>query len=116
MTVRIHNPNNRAVGRRVFAFERKARFLSPAPENQFAHTGARSINRNQRLSLWGQILVEGLNDEQLAAPRAVFAAHGNMSSPTVLFIIEHLRTGNAPLPCVALAFGPGLIAEAALIQ
>jgi alpha-pyrone synthase len=57
-----------------------------------------------------------LDDEQLAAPREVFAAHGNMSSPTVLFILEHLRANNMPLPCVALAFGPGLIAESALIQ
>jgi predicted naringenin-chalcone synthase len=58
----------------------------------------------------------GLGEEQIAASRAVFAAHGNMSSPTVLFIIEHLRARQAPLPCVALAFGPGLIAEGALIE
>ncbi|HTU21453.1 MAG TPA: type III polyketide synthase [Gemmataceae bacterium] len=57
-----------------------------------------------------------LDDEQLAAARAVFAANGNMSSPTVLFIIDLLRSQDAPLPCVALGFGPGLIAEAALIQ
>jgi len=57
-----------------------------------------------------------LNEEQLAASREVFAAHGNMSSPTVLFIVEHLRARQAPLPCVALAFGPGLIAEGALIE
>jgi predicted naringenin-chalcone synthase len=57
-----------------------------------------------------------LNDEQLAASREVFAAHGNMSSPTVLFIIEHLRGQPTPLPCVALAFGPGLIAECTLIR
>jgi predicted naringenin-chalcone synthase len=37
-----------------------------------------------------------------------------MSSPTVLFIIERLRRRGAPLPCVALGFGPGLVAEAAL--
>jgi predicted naringenin-chalcone synthase len=57
-----------------------------------------------------------LDDEQLATAREVFAANGNMSSTTVLFIIEHLRARRAALPCVALAFGPGLIAEAALIQ
>jgi predicted naringenin-chalcone synthase len=57
-----------------------------------------------------------LGKEQLAATRAVFAEHGNMSSPTVLFILGHLREQRAPLPCVALAFGPGLIAEAALIE
>ncbi|MHB1421782.1 MAG: type III polyketide synthase [Gemmataceae bacterium] len=57
-----------------------------------------------------------LGDEWIAASREVFAAHGNMSSPTVLFIIEHLRQRRAPLPCVALAFGPGMIAESALIE
>lgn len=57
-----------------------------------------------------------LNDKQLAASCEVFAANGNMSSTTVLFVVEHLRRLRAPLPCVALAFGPGLIAEAALIQ
>lgn len=49
-----------------------------------------------------------------AASREVFAEFGNMSSPTVLFILDRLRRANAPHPCVALAFGPGLAAEAAL--
>lgn len=47
--------------------------------------------------------------------RGVLADHGNMSSATVLFILERLRASRAPLPCVALAFGPGLVAEVALI-
>jgi predicted naringenin-chalcone synthase len=55
-------------------------------------------------------------DEQLAASREVFAANGNVSSTTVLLVVEHLRARRAALPCVALAFGPGLAAEAALIQ
>jgi predicted naringenin-chalcone synthase len=38
-----------------------------------------------------------------------------MSSATVLFILDRLKAANAPLPCVALAFGPGLVAEAVLI-
>jgi predicted naringenin-chalcone synthase len=53
--------------------------------------------------------------EKLTAPREVFGARGNMSSPTVLFILERLRAANAPRPAVALAFGPGLVAEAALV-
>jgi alpha-pyrone synthase len=44
----------------------------------------------------------------------VLAEHGNMSSPTVLFVIERLRRAGAPRPCVALSFGPGLVVEAAL--
>jgi len=46
--------------------------------------------------------------------RAVLAEHGNMSSPTVLFVLERLRRLGAPRPAVALAFGPGLVVEAAL--
>ncbi len=57
-----------------------------------------------------------LGDEQLAASREVFAKYGNMSSPTVLFILSHLHERGAPLPCVALGFGPGLTAESALIE
>ncbi|HEY1188081.1 MAG TPA: type III polyketide synthase [Gemmata sp.] len=55
-----------------------------------------------------------LAPEALAPSRGVFAACGNMSSPTVLFILEKLRAAGAPRPCVALGFGPGLVAEAAL--
>jgi predicted naringenin-chalcone synthase len=57
-----------------------------------------------------------LSEDQLAASREVFAEYGNMSSPTVLFIVKHLRSRAAPLPCVGLAFGPGLIAESVLIE
>lgn len=45
---------------------------------------------------------------------AVLHAHGNMSSPTILFILERLCAAGAPLPCVAMGFGPGLAVEAAL--
>ena len=56
----------------------------------------------------------GLTAEALAPSLGVFAEYGNMSSPTVLFIVRRLREANAPRPCVALGFGPGLVAEAAL--
>lgn len=55
-----------------------------------------------------------LGDSALAASRGVFAEYGNMSSATVLFILNRLRAEGAPRPCVALGFGPGLVAEAAL--
>ena len=66
MTFRIDYSDNRAISRSVFAFERKARFLSPAPENQFTDSGAGGIHGNQGFTLRLQILVEGLNDEQSA--------------------------------------------------
>jgi predicted naringenin-chalcone synthase len=55
-----------------------------------------------------------LPDSALAPSRGVFAEYGNMSSATVLFIVKRLRADGAPRPCVALGFGPGLVAEVAL--
>jgi len=57
----------------------------------------------------------GLGAEALRDSLQIFATHGNMSSPTVLFILEHLHGRGAPRPCVALGFGPGLAVEATLI-
>lgn len=56
----------------------------------------------------------GLPAEATVVSREVLAECGNMSSPTILFILDRLHRASAPLPCVALAFGPGLSAEAAL--
>jgi predicted naringenin-chalcone synthase len=58
----------------------------------------------------------GLHPEALALSREVFTECGNMSSPTVLFVLDRLRAADAPRPCVALGFGPGLMAEALLLQ
>jgi predicted naringenin-chalcone synthase len=56
----------------------------------------------------------GLSRSATEDSREILAAYGNMSSPTILFLIDRLRQRGAPLPCVALAFGPGLAIEAAL--
>jgi predicted naringenin-chalcone synthase len=45
----------------------------------------------------------------------VLREHGNMSSATILFIVDRLRSSAAAGPCVAMAFGPGLSAEVALV-
>ncbi|MCE9544366.1 MAG: type III polyketide synthase [Planctomycetia bacterium] len=58
----------------------------------------------------------GLADAAVAVSLEVLAECGNMSSPTVLFILDRLRRSGAGGPCVALGFGPGLVAEAALIR
>jgi alpha-pyrone synthase len=58
----------------------------------------------------------GLPAGSLTASRTVLQQHGNMSSPTVLFIIDLLRKQKAARPCVALGFGPGLTAEATLFR
>jgi len=65
-----------------------------------------------------QAVAEGLrlDDRALEPARAILAEYGNMSSATILFILQRLIEQNAPRPCVALGFGPGLTAEAALLR
>ena len=57
----------------------------------------------------------GLDRSELTVSREILSEYGNMSSATLLFIIERLRSAGAETPCVAIAFGPGLVAEVALI-
>ncbi len=57
-----------------------------------------------------------LDPATLAVSRGVLSDYGNMSSPTILFIIDRLRREQAPAPCVALGFGPGLTVEACLFR
>jgi predicted naringenin-chalcone synthase len=56
-----------------------------------------------------------LEPEANAVARATLAECGNMSSPTILFILDRMRREGARGPCVALAFGPGLSVEVALL-
>ncbi|MGI8982018.1 MAG: type III polyketide synthase [Pirellulaceae bacterium] len=62
-------------------------------------------------------IAESLNlpVQATSVSREILAGYGNMSSPTVLFIVNRLREMNAPRPCLALGFGPGMFAEAALL-
>jgi predicted naringenin-chalcone synthase len=55
----------------------------------------------------------GLDPAALTISREILHAFGNMSSPTVLFVLRRmLAEGHAPgTPGVAMAFGPGLAAE-----
>ena len=52
----------------------------------------------------------GLPPEKVAASRAVLQDYGNMSSATVLFVLERLMR-ERPANGIALAFGPGLAME-----
>ncbi len=61
----------------------------------------------------------GLSEEQLAPSLEILANHGNMSSPTVLFILNKLMSsgGNERAKhAILLAFGPGLCIEACLLS
>jgi predicted naringenin-chalcone synthase len=66
------------------------------------------------LSAFGE--ATGFDRERLKISYEILSEFGNMSSPTVLFIIDRMRQIEAPRPIVALAFGPGLAVESALLD
>ncbi len=60
-----------------------------------------------------------LSDADLAYSRAVLRDYGNMSSPTILFVLDQIQRDGQPQAGdygVLMAFGPGLTMESALVQ
>ncbi len=82
----------------------QARIIGDAPPAAWAvHPGGRSVLDAVERGL-------SLPAEALATSRAVLNDFGNMSSATVLFVLERLMQ-ERPESGVALAFGPGLAME-----
>lgn len=77
------------------------------------HPGGRKVIDGVRRAL-------GLDEEAVRHTKAVYRRYGNMSSPTVLFVLEEcLGDGSPPAPGdlgILLAMGPGLAVEAALLR
>jgi len=60
-----------------------------------------------------------LTDAHLDFSHAVLREHGNMSSPTILFVLDEIQRRGAPVSGdygVLLTFGPGLTMEGILLQ
>lgn len=58
----------------------------------------------------------GLAEDALDTPRRVLSRFGNMSSATIGFVLDEVRRGGEPGPVCAMAFGPGLTVETAVLQ
>jgi predicted naringenin-chalcone synthase len=57
-----------------------------------------------------------LSHEKVESSRTVLRNHGNMSSPTVAFVLNDSIQQNPQMAnCVVLGFGPGLSVEAMLL-
>ena len=69
------------------------------------HAGGRSVLDAVEAAL-------GVDPAMLADSRAVLAAWGNMSSATILFVMARMMARGAKGEGLAIAFGPGLAAEA----
>jgi len=77
-----------------------------------AHPGGRKVIENLQHHF-------GLTDDQLRFSKAVLRNHGNMSSATVIFVLDEVVRSGDPRPGdwgVMLALGPGMAAEAALLR
>lgn len=85
---------------------RREQFLAQGPVEMWAvHPGGRSVLDSVEESL-------DLRPDQLEASRNVLNQFGNMSSATVMFVLEQLmRTARAGEKGYAMSFGPGLTAE-----
>lgn len=75
------------------------------------HPGGKSILDKAEKSL-------ALAPHQLAASRSVLRDFGNMSSATILFVLQQLlrQPGSQPQSIAAMAFGPGLTIECGLLD
>jgi predicted naringenin-chalcone synthase len=79
------------------------------------HPGGRRIVEGAREAL-------GLSEADVADSLAVLRQYGNMSSPTILFVLKRILErpaqgdGAPPEHGVAMAFGPGLTIEGALFR
>jgi predicted naringenin-chalcone synthase len=90
----------------------KARSLAVADVKHWAlHTGGEKIINAVRDEI-------GIPEDRLAATRTVLSEFGNMSSPTVWFVMDEIgRNGIAPGDwCVMIAYGAGLSAHAYLLH
>jgi predicted naringenin-chalcone synthase len=87
-------------------------FSTPArPAFWAIHPGGRSIV-DQLEGIWD------LSPEEVAPSRNVLRQYGNMSSPTILFVLKEIRaklrtSSQQPSTGIAMAFGPGLVIEMA---
>lgn len=60
-----------------------------------------------------------LTDDQMAPARSVLRMYGNMSSATILFVLEETLRAESPVPGdwgVMIGLGPGFAAEGALLR
>ena len=58
----------------------------------------------------------GLRADALQISRDILRQYGNMSSPTIFFILKTFLATRPTGRCVALAFGPGLTIEMVLLD
>lgn len=84
--------------------------LQPADFDWVLHPGGLAIIEGVRSSM-------DLSEEHLRATNEIYRTRGNSSSPTVLIVLDMLRSmGGGRKHVVAASFGPGLSIEMAMLR
>ena len=87
--------------------------LRPEDVNHWiVHSGGRKVIDSIKAEV-------GLTEEQLRHSREILRNFGNMSSPTVLFVLANTMKSGSPVPGdigLMLAMGPGLAVEGAVVR
>lgn len=84
----------------------------PATETKLQDIANHAVHPGGPKVLTASAATLNLPDAALAPSREVLRRHGNISSATILFILDQIQT---PGPTLSLAFGPGLTMEGALL-
>ncbi|MCT1607003.1 type III polyketide synthase [Nesterenkonia massiliensis] len=109
-TMRLSAEVPRIVGREIQSAVKRLIGTSHSPSHWAVHPGGRSVLDRVERGL-------ALDPAALEHSRAVLRERGNMSSATILFILQRILSDpEATGSLAALAFGPGLTVESALIS
>jgi type III polyketide synthase len=85
-------------------------FMEPADFDWALHPGGNAIIDGVKASM-------SLSDEHLRATNEIYCTRGNSSSPTVLIVLDLLRSmGRGCEHVVSASFGPGLSIEMAMLR
>ena len=85
-------------------------FLQPSDFDWALHPGGTAVIEGVRSSMC-------LSEEHLRATNEIYRTRGNSSSPTVLIVLDILRSmGGGREHVVAASFGPGLSIEMAMLR
>jgi predicted naringenin-chalcone synthase len=86
------------------------RLLEPTDFDWALHPGGNAIIEGVKARM-------SLSDQHLRATGEIYRTRGNSSSPTVLILLDMLRTmGEGRDDVVAASFGPGLAVEMAMLR
>lgn len=86
----------------------------PRPRTVLPHPGGPGILDAVASAIEGSPLAGSLDPRGIDLARGVLRDHGNMSSATILFVLERALAAGVAMPAELVAFGPGLMIDAIL--